>query len=446
MATHWPLVDALLAGTAGMRAAGRRYLPKRRLEADEDYAVRLQTATLYPAFSETVGTMVGRVFTKPFQYGDNIPQAILADIIPDVDMERRSLQEFARLWFEDALAYGISFALVLAPEMDANLAGVATRSQERAAGLRPYVKLVRHAQVIGWQSELVGGTERLTQVRIREFVHEAASEYAMQWTEQILVLEPGAAHTWRKDAQGRWQKASRTLVSAGKPLADIPLVALYTKRTGFMTAEPPLLELAQLNAKHWWLQSSMDRLIDTACVPILALIGVTDGDVVIGANSAINLPPGGDARYVEHSGAAIAAGRQALKDLEDTIRQAGAKLLQRSDATMTAAQAREEAAREISRLGVMAQSLEDALDIVLDWFTRWMNLGDEGGNLSIHANLDPDFAPTESMQVLLQMALGGKLSDATLFAEAQRRGLVSDDLTWEIEQARIGAQPDGEVG
>ncbi len=50
------------------------------------------------------------------------------------------------------------------------------------------------------------------------------------------------------------------------------------------------------------------------------------------------------------------------------------------------------------------------------------------------------------MQILLQMASAGKLSDATLFAEAQRRGLVSDDLSWEQEQGRIGRQPDGELG
>ena len=44
------------------------------------------------------------------------------------------------------------------------------------------------------------------------------------------------------------------------------------------------------------------------------------------------------------------------------------------------------------------------------------------------------------------MASSRKLSDATLFSEAQRRGLLSDDLDWEQEQARIGRQPDGELG
>ncbi|MEJ3621386.1 DUF4055 domain-containing protein [Brachymonas wangyanguii] len=447
---HWPLIDALLAGSAGMRAAGQRYLPKRRLESPEDYAVRLQTATLYPAFSETVQAMVGRVFTKSFQYGNNIPKPLLEEVIPDIDRERRNLQEFARLWFEDALCYGLSFALVLAPEHAANVGGHATRSEERQAGLRPYVKLIRHDQVIGWQSEVEAGVERLIQVRIRETVNAPEGEFGMAWRTRIWVLEPGRARSYTQtsasSAAETWELREWPMVAGAKQLTEIPLVPLYTRRTGFMQAQPPLLELAQLNAKHWWLQSALDKLLDTASVPILVLTGVDEGEVLIGANTAVHLPAGGEARYVEHSGAAIEAGRQALLDLEETIRQAGAKLLQRADATQTAAQAREEAAKEISRLGVMSQSLEDALDIVLFWLARWMGLGEEGGSVALHPNLDPDFAPTETMQLLLQMASSGKLSDATLFSEAQRRGLLSDDLDWEQEQARIGRQPDGELG
>jgi len=447
---HWSLIDALLAGTSGMREAGQRYLPKRRLEALEDYEVRLRTATLYPAFSETVRAMVGRVFTKSFQYGNNIPAPIREDLIPDIDREQRNLQEFARLWFEDALCYGLSFAWVLAPEHQPNVQGHATRSEERQAGLRPYVKLVRHDQVIGWQSEVTGGVERLIQVRIRETVQQPEGEFGMAWRQRIWVLEPGRARSYTQTDSAAepsgWEEREWPMVAGGQHLSEIPLVPLYTRRTGFMQGQPPLMELAHLNVKHWWLQSALDKLLDTASVPILVLSGVDEGEVLIGANTAIHLPADGDARYVEHSGAAIAAGRQALQDLEETIRQAGAKLLQRADATQTAAQAREEAAKEISRLGVMAQGLEDALDIVLAWLALWMGLGDDGGNVELHPNLDPDFAPTDSMQILLQMASAGKLSDATLFAEAQRRGLVSDDLSWEQEQGRIGRQPDGELG
>ena len=61
MAKHWPLIDALLGGTPAMRAAGLAYLPQQPRENDEDYAYRLSTATLFPAYARTAAVMeIGR--------------------------------------------------------------------------------------------------------------------------------------------------------------------------------------------------------------------------------------------------------------------------------------------------------------------------------------------------------------------------------------------------
>ncbi|HEJ3129346.1 TPA: DNA-binding protein, partial [Pseudomonas aeruginosa] len=88
MREHWKLIDCIKGGTSAMREAGEAYLPKRQLETREDYEARLRLATLHPAFEETVGAMVGRVFAKPVVIGDDVPQEI-ADLLTDVDTEGR---------------------------------------------------------------------------------------------------------------------------------------------------------------------------------------------------------------------------------------------------------------------------------------------------------------------------------------------------------------------
>jgi hypothetical protein len=45
-------------------------------------------------------------------------------------------------------------------------------------------------------------------------------------------------------------------------------------RCAFGDGEPPLLDLAYLNVKHWQSQSDQDNILHIARVPILALIGV----------------------------------------------------------------------------------------------------------------------------------------------------------------------------
>lgn len=422
------LIDALQGGTRGMREAGETYLPKRPLESSEDYKARLGMATLFPALSETIAAMTGRVFARPLVIGDNVPAWMAMDVLPDIDRQGRNLHVFARDWFAQALGYGISHCLVESPRA----LGVRTQADQRRANVRPYAIQIAPQRILGWRTDADGV---LTQVRIRFERDEHDGEFGARTIDQIRVYEIGRVRTYEK-VKDSWVVVDDVPL----PLARIPLVTLYTNRTGMLTATPPLRELAFLNAKHWRMQSGNDTLVDTASVPILAVSGVQEGDnIVIGAKHAVRLPPGGSLQYVEHTGAAIGAGREALRALEDAMRQAGAKLVQPDKATKTATQASEEAARENSALGAMTQVFEDTLNDLLDLLAEWRG-EDDGGTVQAQPNLDVDPSPNESMNVLLALRNGGALSDSTLFAETKRRGLVAEDVDWEDERERIAAQ------
>lgn len=162
--------------------------------------------------------------------------------------------------------------------------------------------------------------------------------------------------------------------------------------------------------------------------------------LVISAGSATRMPEGGDAKYVEHTGAAIEAGRQSLQDLIDEMRMAGAKLLQKDkQQTKTAAQANEEAAQELSPLARMANHFADSVANVLQLMAEYRGEAN-GGSVEMRGNFDQDYMPEQSLPSLISMANSGKLSDETLFAEMQRRGVISDEYSWQDEQARIAEQ------
>ncbi|MFV3016706.1 DUF4055 domain-containing protein, partial [Pseudomonas sp. KHB2.9] len=130
-----------------------------------------------------------------------------------------------------------------------------------------------------------------------------------------------------------------------------------------------------------------------------------------------------------------------LLDLVDDMRLAGAKLLQKDKQSVkTATQAEDEAAQEMSPLQTMAGQLEDALDQVLQFFADWMK-EPEGGHVQVKGNFDVDFSPETTMPFLLNMNINGVLSDQSLFAEVQRRGLLSEDLDWDDELTKLKAQP-----
>ncbi|WP_236225557.1 DUF4055 domain-containing protein [Pseudomonas pseudonitroreducens] len=451
MRQDWAVVDALMGGTKAMRAAGTLFLPKFPKENQQDYDARLHRSTLLPAYSETIKNNTGRVFAEPISLNDDVPDDI-AEYAENIDLQGNNLQVWSQAFFSNGLDKGLCHVLVDYPptvDKEGRLL-YPTKEAEIKASVRPYAVTIRSSQVIGWKSSVVNGAEVLTQFRYMEAVEEDDPEnsFVTVCIPQIRVLEPGLWQTYRKQ-RGTDGKDSWVLYDEGKTSLDIiPLVTFYTNRTGFMTATPPLMEVAHLNVKHWQSQSDQDNILHVARVPMLAVIGVEapsqDGvpgnEITIGTNAATYLPPQGDMKFVEHSGKAIDAGRQSLLDLEDQMRMAGAKLLQKEkQATKTAAQAEEEAAQELSPLETMAGSFEDAIDQVLQYFAMWMGV-EEGGHCEINGNFDVDYAPETTLPLLKSMTDSGYLSEQTLFREVQRRGVISGDLDWESEQERIESQ------
>jgi hypothetical protein len=215
-----------------------------------------------------------------------------------------------------------------------------------------------------------------------------------------------------------------------------------------MTATPPLMELAHLNIKHWQSQSDQDNILHVARVPIFAMIGVDQAyganepstEATIGSNTALMIPMGGDAKFVEHSGQAITSGQESLNALLDEMRMAGAKMLQREkQANKTATQSAEESAQELSPLEAMAEQFEDFLENILQMFADWLGLPD-GGELEVRGNFEIDQAADTSVPTLLNMSAQGKLSNQTLYEEYQRRGVISSDRSWDDEQERLAVQ------
>lgn len=436
MRADWAVIAPLMGGTKAMRAAGQSLLPRYPAEDADAYAQRLALSTLLPVYAETVGNMVSRVFAEPLQVGDDVPPEI-AGWLTDIDLAGNDLNAWAVDWFRTGLSHGLCHALVEYPRAD----GVSTLAEEQAAGLRPYAVLIKPEQVLGWRVE--GGV--LTQFRYLEVIEEPKGEFGVESVDQVRVLVPGAWRVYRYVNSG-WALHDEGVTS----LPGIPLVTFYTGRTGMLTAKPPLLELAHLNVKHWQSQSDQDNILHVIRVPILARVGMEtrydaagnplSAEFKVGAGTLTDLPRDGDLKYVEHTGAAVGAGRQALQDLLDEMRMAGAKLLARDkQQTKTATQAEEEAAQELSPLARMAGQFADALAQLLQFMADYRGIAD-GGSVEVRGNFDMDFAPEISVPQLLQMANAGKLSDETLFSEMQRRGIISDEHDWQTERGRIGDQ------
>lgn len=432
---------ALMGGTGAMRAAGERYLPKFPAETHEAYRARLNSSWLFNGYRKTVRDMSGRVFDKPIEVEDVAPP--LSDWLANIDLAGRDLSTFARQVFEDGLDAGIAYVMVDAPPRQQGV----TQAQAQAQNLRPYLVHLAAEDVLGWKAETVDNVMTLTQLRIMETATEPdpKDEFAQIEVDQVRVLDrtPGGVQTriYRKvkSASGAesWELHDEPTISG---MDEITVVPFYANRTGFFTGEPMLDDLADVNVAHWQSQSDQRNILHFARVPVLFQSGISDDDgpVVISAGMVSTATdPNADMKWVEHSGSAIGAGRQDLKDLEFQMEAHGLQLLAARPGAQSATGEALDAAKETSALAMTADQLQDALEQALQWMLAYA-----GAEQEITVKVNKDFGVTmmtaQELGVLLNAVNTGNLSRQTFIAEMARRGAIRGDIVAEEEEDRIG--------
>ena len=359
-------------------------------------------------------------------------------LFDDVDLVGNNLDVFASRWFYSALAYGCSFALIDFTRVEA----VKSRTEEKALNARPYWVHIKPYQVLGMKTARVNGKQAITQFRyvVNEQVEDG--EFGVKTVKHVYVYEIGKVRKF-SEAEGEFRFESELQLTAqNRPLDFVPVVPFITKRNELTNAiEPPLMELAYLNIKHWSSQSDQDNITNIARVPLLAIYSNDEVKQLAIGGSAVHLPTGSSMQFVEHSGQAIASGVESLKDLEEQMKTAGAKLLTKTALAMTDSQARDEAGKEISQLRLLANRFEDAIDLALEYTGHWLGIAKEQvGNVQISGNIENDLDPSASMASVIQLRNAGVISNQSTFDEAKRRGLLADGLEWDTEQERLQSE------
>jgi len=433
MQAAWQLVADLMGGTDAMRRARHRRMPQWPSEEPPQYDCRIETATLFPAYSRTVSILTGKPFSKPVSYGDDVPERI-RELLDDADIEGRNLHSFLIDVCHDALAYGLCGILVDCPKRDEGR--IPTVAEEKAAGVRPYLVHVRHDAILGWKSEKKGSSIRLTQLRLEESVEVDDGPFATKVVKQVRVLTPGHWELYRESEAKDGSGSSWEIHDCGDTsLDEIPFVPVYGRRKDFMIGEPPMLDLAHLNVEHWQSKSDQQTILHVARVPILFLKGSTNkkDDASMGVGALVRVEdPAADMKYVEHSGAAIESGRVSLLDLEDRMRQIGAELLVIKPGNTTIVQTRSDNEPAMCDLQRIMQSMEDGADKALYFMARFLKLPD-GGHVSIYSDFGVATLPEASRQLLANLHADGAITQKTLLSEFKRRGDLSADLDVDAE-------------
>ena len=119
----------------------------------------------------------------------------------------------------------------------------------------------------------------------------------------------------------------------------------------------------------------------------------------------------------------------------------GAEMLVKKPAQATATQATLDTSQQRSELQSLTGVFEDTLDQVIEVMAKWAKITATLGNMQVYKDflLAADDAVQEAL--LFSVTTAGLLSPQSFYEELQRRDVLNTDMTWEMEQERIKAQP-----
>jgi len=454
MEPEWYKATTVLAGTQSMRDAGAAMTPQHEHESDETYKERVAANVLFNVSDITLSTWVGKPFSASIQYTEDFTPE-LKPWTEDIDLQGNNLDVFARQVFRKGISHALTHVLIDHPRISYDPARSAQDDMDE--NIRPYCVHIAPEDLLFAESTRRDGKEILTHVRIRELV-----TYRDGWEEvieeRVKVLD--LVTIW-EDAEGNplpdpiekvqvtiwtWDSDSEEWVEGPAWYMDIdviPLVTFYSNRTGFMTGKSPLLDLFDLNIRHWQSMSDQIAILTVTRFPLLACSGgdgEDDGEgnhLVVGPKEWLFASdPSAKFYYVEHRGAAIKAGSEDLAELEKRMKSYGAEFMKEAPDRQTASARNLESSEAMSPLQDVVYRFNDALTQIMWYMAYWINKELQG-----KAFLPTDFTAADAaqLQTLTETWKEGGLSDEAYLKELQRRSILDEHFDFAKNKTQLKA-------
>lgn len=454
------LCHDLMGGTRAMLEAGQRYIPQEPGEDSQGWTTRLNRTILFNVYKRTLRYLCGRVFEKPVVLGEDATDGRFADFIENVDRMGRNLTVWGRHVFEAGLNDGVTFCVV-------DFSNVVTRrldngsvqyqrsdgtwadkteAADRENGWAPYFIHVEAGRVLDARLEWHGGQPRISHFRYIETVEEPDGKWGTQTYERIraFYLDDNGRPVWEvwsnraeNGGTGSWIQ-----IEAGHFSIDVlPVVAFIPgERIGDLTAEPALIDLAQLNKRHWQATSSQYELMEYVRRPpwFAKCLGDFDPNtgkttIIFGAGQLCHST--NESAYLQSVGIdpnSVAAGRDELQDLENRMSVFGLQLLQPKTGVITATESRRDAEENNSTLKAWALLFQDFLENCMAYVALWWKMPD-GPSIVVNT----EFANALDESILLEMFRAQVISRETLLSMSKSTGVLPDDFDIEAEKARL---------
>lgn len=436
-------MEDVASGVAHMRefAEDRNYLPKFPSESSEDYQTRLTISMFRPYTQNAIQSAIGKIFAKQLSIFELPEQFERFDILNNFDRDGHSIHEFAKELCEYQITHGVTFVYVAFPATNGKAVSI---SKE----MRPYARIVRGDSIISKKYDTYNGKKILTQFVVSEIVNQDDGDYiqkkALRYRKIFINRGQIEYAIYKINGEGNEEVIETGVITIPKQtVPEIPLVACYGIKKGFMFGISPFEELGYLNIQHYQKSSDYDMSIHRCGAATPVLIGslqnansskdrAVQNQTSVGGSEMLIIEQGGKFEWVSGS-AQITPMREDIKDLESYIKGMSFEVMDGDNKTAT--QINDEKNDKEAKLKIIALNLESCLNTVIKHMCDYMNVDLGDGIVEINKDFNLAVMPIEDLQAYANLVTQNLMTKKTLYQEAQQgeRLLTVQNIDDEIE-------------
>lgn len=440
----------------GLKGAKEKYLPKEPREPKKAYEGRLLRSSFNSFFRDAINAFAG-VLSR---YELNDAPASFQQHLNNIDGQGNSLRSF--LMKADTWTMRDGGSLLLADMPPAPEEG-ATRADTRDR--RPYLSIVDRRNLVNWDP-LPGGQAR--SLSILEVQERPVGLFGVEYVPRFRVMRGAMWAVYELTGEGKTWTATVAANPDGSPMAGVfrtgsgaelpaPPVRWYSgTNDGFAQGDIGLLPLANYALDHFREYSDLKELLHKTAIPVPVRKGVlgtgpggSTPPMVLGSNSGIDLPQGGEFGFAEVTGAALGKHEEHLVHIENLIDRKTLAFLF-SGAQKTATQANLESVQMQATL----QSIGEAkVSVVQSLMELWCQFS--GETLAPTAGIELAEGIFDEPLTVEKLGLAERLYDRDLLSRRtvlylqQKLGLLPPGQTIDKELEAIAAdepEPPAPIG
>lgn len=431
----WQKIYTVFQGEDAIKDAGEIYLPKLTGQTPNEYKSYKDRGSFFNAFARTITGLSGAIVRKEPVI---TTAASINERLNNVTLYGESIQEIIKICINNVLQFAYYGILIDMPQ-DATEKSI------------PYFALYAPTSILNFRCQIVGADYKLTMISLLETYSEVdnANPFADITIERIRVLsiENGivVVRLYRKDiaSSGKDQGWIQDGVDIfprirGKALTEIPFVFFGATSNTPVPDNPPLLDLANLNIKHWQLTVDYYHGLHYCAIPTPWAAGFGKSDLYVGGSKAwVADNPEAKCGYLEFTGQGIEAIAKALESLESQMAVIGARMLEEQKKAAEAADTvRMRYSGDTATLSSVADCVEQGMMKAIDWLGKWMGI--EG---KTEITLNRDFVSVkldaQMLTALTQSLQSGSMSMDTFLYNLQVGEILPSGRTIDDEKKLI---------